>query len=96
MSVIGNFLKIILTGNNPLLKVVFEVDIPIAPANVQEIQEEPSLWRFRSHISLEHLAHALDESMAQKKGNEKKKKQTYRILQLFIKDVIGRFVDYSF
>jgi len=74
-----------------LLKTVFEVEVAAAPANILKIHEEPSLWRFRSHISLEHLAHALDESMTQKKENERTKKRTYPILQLFIKDVIGHF-----
>ena len=81
----------VFSGNSPLLKTIFEVDIPSDGANVENIHEEPSLWRFRSHISLEHLAHALDESMAQKRENENKE-QTYPILQLFIKYVIGHFI----
>lgn len=77
-------------GNNPLLRTIFEVDAPAENGNVGKIHEEQSLWRFRSHICLEHLAHAFNENLAQKKGGGKdeKKSRTFPILQLFLKHVI--------
>ena len=71
-------------GNNPLMRSLFEVDTLDAVTNLDDIQELPALWRFRAHVSLEHLSHELDENTTAIADKEIQ----FTVLQLFLKQVL--------
>ncbi|XP_077980164.1 E3 ubiquitin-protein ligase rnf213-alpha-like [Glandiceps talaboti] len=66
-------------GNNPLLKLLYEVDPPSEQLRLESMYNIPTVWRYRSRVTIEHLTHALQENMASKKSKRK-----YRILQQFL------------
>ena len=72
--------------NNPLMSSLFEVDTPDAVSNLDDIQELPGLWRFRTQVSLEHLSHELDENTTARADKEIK----FTVLQLFLKQVLSQ------
>ncbi|XP_070580814.1 E3 ubiquitin-protein ligase rnf213-alpha-like isoform X2 [Ptychodera flava] len=66
-------------GNNPLLKLLHEVDPPSQNLSTESLYNVPTVWRYRSRVTIEHLTHALQESMAAKKHRKQ-----CRILKEFL------------
>jgi len=50
-------------GNNPLLRMLYEVDGDVSTPAV-DIIDVPALWRYRARVSLEHVKRQLDEQRA--------------------------------
>jgi len=69
------------TGNNALLRMLYEVDGDTA---VQcRLLDIPSLWRYRSRVTLEHLKREVEEQR-----DSKSKNSPYPVLDLFLREVI--------
>nr|XP_006819936.1 PREDICTED: E3 ubiquitin-protein ligase RNF213-like [Saccoglossus kowalevskii] len=51
-------------GNNPLLRLLYEVDPPSEKLTIKSLYNVPTVWRYRSRVTIEHLTHALQENTA--------------------------------
>ncbi|XP_077862842.1 E3 ubiquitin-protein ligase rnf213-alpha-like [Saccoglossus kowalevskii] len=64
-------------GNNPLLRLLYEVDPPSEKLTIESLYNVPTVWRYRSRVTIEHLTHALQENTAGRK-------KQFPILQEFL------------
>ena len=72
------------SGADPLLCLLYEIDTPQARLPPNELQNIPSVWRYRTHITMEHLRTEFDSKI----GTGKKGKSEYAVLKLFLQEVI--------
>ncbi|KAK3585578.1 hypothetical protein CHS0354_036765 [Potamilus streckersoni] len=69
-------------GSDPLLCLLYEIAQPQKDIPLEMLQEIPSMWRFRSHITMDHLRHEFEVQMMAKK----KYQGQHKVLQLFLKE----------
>jgi len=64
-----------------LLRMLYEVD---GDAEVEgDLLNMPSLWRYRSRVTLEHLKREMEEQY-----NSERKSSPYPVLDLFLREVV--------
>ena len=54
----------ILSGNNPLMRQLYEVDTPPDDLSVSISPTCPALWRYRTQVTLDHLSHTFQQEVA--------------------------------
>ena len=75
------------TGADPLLCLLYEIDTPQERIPPNQLQNIPSVWRYRTHITMDHLRREFDS----KNSLDKKGKSKYPVLKLFLQEVIRHF-----
>jgi hypothetical protein len=82
-------LILIVAGNNPLMRSLYEVDVGDArEVNVENIQQEASVWSFRARITVEHLTQEFQKKTEQPQGGTRAKQHKERkLLELFLQEV---------
>ena len=70
------------TGNNTLLRMLYEVDGNAAVEGAR-LLDVPSLWRYRARVTLEHLKREVEEQ-----HSTKQKTSPYPVLDLFLREVV--------
>ncbi|KAL3881517.1 hypothetical protein ACJMK2_027949 [Sinanodonta woodiana] len=68
-------------GSDPLLCLLYEIAQPQDNIPLEMLQEIPSMWRFRSRITMEHLHREFEVHT-----KAKKKQGQHKILDLFLKE----------
>ncbi|KAK3585576.1 hypothetical protein CHS0354_036763 [Potamilus streckersoni] len=68
-------------GSDPLLCLLYEITQP-QKTPLEMLQKNPTMWRFRSQITMDHLRHEFEVHMS---GTKKHQRQ-YMVLQLFLKE----------
>ena len=58
------FIVTILSGNNPLMRQLYEVDTPPDDLSVSISPTCPALWRYRTQVTLDHLSHTFQHEVA--------------------------------
>ena len=58
-----NILIPILPGNNPLMRQVYEVDVPADSLTSGILPSCPALWRYRTQVTLDHLSHTFQQEV---------------------------------
>ena len=78
-------------GNNPLMCVLYDVNQDADKhVDVENIQEENSMWSIHTRITVEHLTQEFLKTCQQSKklsGTKTRGSQDREILQLFLKEV---------
>ena len=54
----------ILSGNNHLMRQLYEVDITPDDLSVSISPTCPALWRYRTQVTLDHLSHTFQQEVA--------------------------------
>ena len=79
-----------ISGRNALLHLLHEVDVTAAsPRELVHIEQVATMWRHRTHVSIDHLMRALDDVTA--KQNDPSAPRLYPVLRLFLMEVLGVF-----
>ena len=71
-----------IAGNNMLLRMLYEVDNDTAVEG--RLLDVPSLWRYRSRVTLEHLKREVEEQ-----HSNKQKTSPHPVLDLFLREVVS-------
>ncbi|PFX29705.1 E3 ubiquitin-protein ligase RNF213 [Stylophora pistillata] len=50
-------------GNNPLMRELFEIDVPAEDLTVDIPPTCPALWRYRTQVTLDHFAHTFQQEV---------------------------------
>lgn len=66
-----------ISGNDPLLQILYETDRPQEKHDITRLQEIPVVWRYRAMITVNHLRQNLDAT----------KEKFFSVLRLFLKEV---------
>ncbi|KAK3600077.1 hypothetical protein CHS0354_016454, partial [Potamilus streckersoni] len=69
-------------GTDPLLGLVFEINTPQETVSPTMLQEDPSMWSYRTRITIDHLRHEFDVQMSAVKKNQNQ----YKVLHLFLRE----------
>ncbi|KAL3881537.1 hypothetical protein ACJMK2_027969, partial [Sinanodonta woodiana] len=69
-------------GSDPLLGLVFEINTPQQTVSLTMLQEDPSIWSYRTRITIDHLRHEFDVQMSAVKKNQNQ----YKVLHLFLRE----------
>lgn len=69
------------------MRVLYEADTPEGRTELGSLVEVPAFWRYRSHISLEHLEQVFNQQENQ--GPGARTKEQFALLQLFLQQVRG-------
>jgi len=75
-------MRVCVTGNNTLLRMLYEVDGNSAVEGAR-LLDVPSLWRYRARVTLEHLKREVEEERG-----TKQKTSPYPVLDLFLREVV--------
>ncbi|KAK3585590.1 hypothetical protein CHS0354_036776 [Potamilus streckersoni] len=78
----GNLARDKRLGSDPLLGLVFEINTPQETVSLKMLQEDPSMWSYRTRITIDHLRHEFDVQMSAAKKNQNQ----YKILHLFLRE----------
>ncbi|XP_056014152.1 E3 ubiquitin-protein ligase rnf213-alpha-like isoform X2 [Ostrea edulis] len=62
-------------GSDPLLCLLFEIDVPSEDSSSNALHNVPAVWRYRSQITMDHLLHTV-----QVQG------QTHHVLHMFLQE----------
>ena len=66
------------TGADSLLCQLYETDTDVESENQAVLENIPSVWRYRTPISLQHLRQEVDAKLSQ---------EQHKVLQLFLREV---------
>ncbi|KAK3585587.1 hypothetical protein CHS0354_036774 [Potamilus streckersoni] len=69
-------------GSDPLLCLLYEIAQPQENFSLEMLQEIPSMWQFRSRITMDHLRHEFEVQMMAKEKHQ----ELHKVLQLFLKE----------
>ncbi|KAL3881535.1 hypothetical protein ACJMK2_027967, partial [Sinanodonta woodiana] len=69
-------------GSDPLLGHLFETNTSQETFAPTELQEDPSMWYYRTRITIDHLRHEFDVQMTASNMNQNQ----YRVLHLFLRE----------
>ena len=54
---------IVSAGNNPLMRQLFEIDVPTEALSGGIPPTCPALWRYRTQVTLDHFAHTFQQEV---------------------------------
>lgn len=58
-----NIFKQIFPGNNPLMRLLYEVDVPADSLTGGILPSCPTLWRYRTQVTLDHFSHTFQQEV---------------------------------
>lgn len=67
---------LILTGSDPLLCLLFEIDVPSEHSSPSSLHNVAAVWRYRSQITMDHLLHTVQVQAP-----------THKVLLMFLQEV---------